>query len=1384
MKLRNIHHVPKRTPGWQQPETEQKKFTSPSSIPPSWQRSIDRHKVNDPIARHHSLILTDTGRPLPKKTEPIFPTVTEEKNPTAESQGKSPQVPVEPSFWQRGLTTGFLTLSQLLAVAGPAITMTSPSAVIAQEEKLPVPKEINIPKELDRIAREKIVIQFAEEAWAQIKPALKDFKEGKNLAAILKERPTLGQAYCNLLVALHVSDDTGVDIDRIRSELMEESPKNTIIPFEIVHGLLHTNQVLVNVLHKRIEKTSNEAEKIKLRERIKVIVKGSERFLGKTIVDLKDKRYSLSRAEAEEFKNKNSEATVYTNEDFPKLAARLIGTAAIPELIQSATEGYRTFGNDKNTRDSLLQIFLTMKPGTVPTEVLEISARNIFGAASMAEHEKVMKEKTKTGKLPDLSTTIPTGSSPSKNSTPPKTGSLEELKNVQVTFPNELVLSPKLPNYQSLDAKDKLFLGEVILLFAREGNEYILPAAAQYFSIQHPSEGAKADLEASATDFNVLEALARYTHESKSPAAFEALKRITASFPKLVLGDTLLSGSITTRYTPKGEAGKEFIKVCRTFPKETQDFIRVLAEQRAALLCSNQPAQEEDQRTLNSTRELHKQYALAVMAFLDTEKVFVGDLRKRIEPGLGLTKEKEWTVAIYGLVNAKDEQSINRLLELGLDETKDNASRRFVLEAILQIDKNDFLPEEVYKMTRGSHNFGTNHLQGLAYKDAKTGEWTSLASNPENLLQEGLVQKLVEANYAFWLASENKANEIAVREGQVPRNISDTTKMGKALEYINTQFEMGGDRGVLALRAKDPSFKAKYLLPMIKYIKNASEEKPIDTELALVIMRILSKAQCQEAMELMADIATNTKKYSLEEKQHEIYRINIRTSGIATLRATAIKFLGNTIDLKDTNPNSKGAYELHRMSYSASSLYREASLTGLEFLRRRYENELSKAITDEERKVLLEVRRAHGLKVFENLTRLQRGEEPSITLSSDSELEIGMARFADALGATKEVLLQVLKKERQNLKHPFVYNGLIALALNDRKEEEIKSLGFSDEVAEKVTRLYKNVVDKEYYKGKNFPKLSKPIEIAIEDVAYIPRVHQIKGLKELRYPQELCPTSQGFLEPHPLAVLSAIGDLVGYENLSVLSLNVNGNAPEVPFRTPQVKYTALQTFEHLTQELITGSNNIKYVNRSYGFSISNDSNEGARIFQISRAYLNLQHRLGVLHFVAAGNSRTDSSFGPFGSLNPLGYGIDRKGNTDLFPIGGISVSAYHGFTGKQASFTSIGNELDPKSSPVTWHFPGVNEKGVYAEHGKHGYTPWSGTSCASPNALAIISICEEQRTEKGLPKFTNAQRRAALDNATRPLPGQASNERGRVVPEELLKQYLMPEPQIASREKK
>ena len=1380
MKLKGFN-VPDRTPRRQQPfRTQHEQFTTASVIPPNWERSI--HSYNgDPIARHNSLILTDTGCSLPKKQDPIFPVVNAEAlDQKQEEVFQPPSKNEEPSFWQKGLITSCLTLSQMLAVVGPAVVVTNPQAVIAQEEKLPVPKEINIPKELDRIAREKIVIKFAEEAWAKIKLVLKDFEGGKNLNDILKENPCLGQLYCDLLVALHVADDTGVDIDQIRSELMEESAKKTIIPFELVHGVLHTNQVLVAELNKRIEKTSSDSEKIKLRERIKVLVKGSEEFLGKTIVDSKGKRYLLLPAEVKEIKDKDQEANVYTNETFPKLAAILIGTASIPEVIQSAVEGYRTFGNDKDNRDTLLEIFLAMKSGTVPAEALEISAQNIFGTASMAEHEKAVKEKAKTGKLPDLSTTIPPSSG--KSSSTPTTGSLEELKNVQEKFPDQWILSPKLPNYQSLDSKDKLFLGKVVLLLANNKHEYTLPAAAQYFSIQHPSEGAKADFKASVTDFNVLEALAKYTHESKNTAALEIFKRTTASFPKLVLGDALLSGSVTTSYSQKRETGREVIKVCRTFPKEIQDLIRTLADQRAPLLHPGQPAQEEEQRTFNLVKDLDKQYALAVMAYLDTEKVFVTYLRERLESPLGITKEKEreLVIVINGLVNAKDDQSIDRLLDLASKETKNTPFRVFLLEAVLQIDKKNFLPEEVYKITRESSAFATDHLQRLSYRDPETFEWTNLASNPQNLLNKGLVQKLVMARYDSWLASQTRANEEAVREGQEPISISDSTKIGKALEYINEEFESGGDRGILASRTKDPAFNKAKLLPMIKYLKSNSSERPIDIVLADRMMRILSKAQCEEATEVLIDMATNT--VAPEEKQNEIYGVTINTSGIVALKASAIKFLGNAINLKD--PNSKGAFVLHRMSYSASSRYRAAAQSGLEFLRRRYEAELSKPLPDEERKLLLDAQRAHGLKLFENLTRLQRGEEPSIPRPLNPSLEIEMARQADAFGATKEILLEVLKKERKNPRAGFVYNGLSALVGNNRKEEDIRKLGFSEDVTAKLIRLYNSVVDQEYFKGKNFPKLTEPLSIAIIDVGYIPQVNQIKNLKALEYPKDLISTSSDFTEPHPLAVLSGVGKLTGYENLSVLSLNVNGNIPKTESRTPEMGSALLQTYEHLTQELVRGRL-FKYATNSYKLNRSPYSNEGLRTFQLSRAHFELQNRLGLTHLFAAGNERTEDSYGCFGSLSPLGYKIDRKRKIEPYPEWGLSIGAYDGFTNKIARFTSIGNELEPNSSPPSWFFPGVTEPGLYMRHGLLGdVTFWSGTSRAVPGALAILAICEEERANKGLPRFTNEQRRTALDNASVPLLGQAPNERGRVVPEKLLEQYLMPEPQIASREKK
>lgn len=1286
---------------------------------------------------------------------------------------------------------------------------------------LPIP---SIVEAANNPQREKAVSGLAEESWTQLKALL---DQGKSL----KDMSNSNILWNNLQVVFHVTDNTMVEaLDPIRMQIIDIGAKNPEVPPQVVHGALYTTAILAKSMNLEIEnknkekgslqkeldvlnKTSEElikaksslpkelqAQKVDLETKIAQLDKETKAletrreklsshivpYIGKVIVDTKTKeglqqRHLVLPSEVNSLKEAYLIVEPYKAKDFDRIASFGIGQIGEKNTLDKAAQELLSSGNNTNRRDMFFDIFMYTNPSVGLPESVRNKAREwIYGRDQLKAHANKGTVPTTTPVMPTVPIVPMTPTSaPNPSPTPPatpapptipgappgaRTGTIEVLKEI-----NPKLVSPVLPYQFSKDASTQEFVAKNILLLTQKGDEFSLPASAQWFATKSFNDDKNSEM---ASDYIVLQALAM--HAKKDKDAFEVLERVNASFPN-TFARAFLAGSMFLDDSPQRRAGLEIINVLNSNPEAARKLITAMAD-RSAKLIWPEPTSEQDVKAISAKRDKAHRVALLIMAFVDNSHSFVPYLRGIAQNSL-TTVDDRFTATI-GVALAKDKESIESLLSIGTDETQDKELRELALIAALYIDTPDLVPDSIRKKAASESPFSQTKLkQFFPNLVRRAGDTSSHDLDIEkDILSVNPFHSRISSLYNSWLDKQQKINEIEAQKGSEPRTITEADKVSMLLQTIRHEF--GGSSGVLSNKASDQAFNSKYIKPMVKFLESHNNTgNPIDINLAIPMMDILARSNATEATPVLANIAAYPEKYAQDNNSQGFFGVLFNNFAISIMKAIAIEDLGGTVDLR--NADDPGAKVLHRVALKDSSrMYRWASEVGLRTLAERYNSELQ-MLSDphvkpdaEVVKKLQAVRAEHGKQVLETMKYHAQGLESVTQIRLVSMVnEFDQAKIADMFGVRKELVTTAIETAKKDPKAQVIRSIMHALISNGCKVENLRTLGLDQESTKVAEALFQQMNKQEYWLGNaiNHKYTGKGAEVAIVDGGYVYPVDIMPGLKDkIIYPEKLIRWSDltEFLDLHPTMVASTFHKIA--PDPKIRSYSFIASIPEVPFRPFQTQDSAMFALEDLAQLQLTGEANVDVVNYSWGYLNFILSNEELRseIIDLTSAFMEVLSRMDVKHTVAAGNEHGGfPAFARYGSIaenNSLGLRMD-KNNKFTKPDSVFMASAMDGYAGGLAEFTSKQDPLRVAEAISTLAFQGVHVIVPSVLDGKWALEPVNGTSFAAPSNMGILAWGIEARKQAGLPSLKASEWQEVLLKSSKSFPNREPYEGGNYI---------------------
>lgn len=1241
-------------------------------------------------------------------------------------------------------------------------------------------------------AREKAVAKMAEDSWTPLSQALGDEKK-------LSELNNTKMLWNNLQAVMHVADDTMIEaVEPIRASILEKGKSSPHIPARVVHGALYTtgvtaqklnieilkNQKRINTLTDELKALQKQVEglsKVKAQtpKELSTKIQGVETqiadlnkqntsyaqrvqkmattvvpYLGKTIVDttssdgVKERHLippsDLSRLAAS---RRYTKIEPYRNRDFHLAAADAIGKIAESSTLEGSLNELFSSGNDVTRRNTFFEITLSIPQDKLSKSLIQKSREWVFGSKQLEAHEKAKLSKGAPGQVKTNPPVMPPALNNPPGVTPQpapppvpnpglppgsRAGSLDELKKI-----DERLVSPLLPFPFGKDDSDQVFMAKNILLLAQNNDEFALPAAAQWFAVRHISEDSDGKGSQDA-NFIVLQALAKLAQKDKT--AFEVLKRVSASNPNMFF-ESYVAGEIFLDNFPDARAGMEVIKAFNANSTSAREWLTQVADRKANHLWP-EPTNDVDTKTLNDLRDKGRRYSLMIMAFLDDSRSFAPYLRGILQNPFAKTEEK--FPAAVGVALAKDRDSIEPLMAMGMDETLSSGLRGLALDAALYINVPDLAPDSIRQKAQGQSPFAPSGLRAFFPElrlRRSEGERPKLNFANELTSQNPFKRKLI-SNFNIWLQQQEGLNREATSKGRPPITISDEEKM-QVLSTLHRR-EFGGNAGLFALKAKEANFTAKYLTPMVNYLeRNKDGKRNIDIFLAWSMMDVLSRAGHKEAAPVMTDIATYPERYLQNREGSGIFGLLFDALAQSFLKAAAVQNLGGVVPLDDEN--NTGAQVLHTVARKdSSSFYRWAAWYGLDSLADRYDqyNKNPHTLGPEDLKIQA-ARQTHGQRSLGHMLHHAKGLETAGQMRlSNMFTEFMWAKMADRFGARKQLLTVASNAHRANEKAQVVRSVMHALISNGHKSEDIAKLGFDAKTQSQLEALYKSIDRQEYWLGDSSKHAytGKGVEQAVLDVGYAYPVLYPGLEKNLIYPEKLIRWNDltRNLDLHPTAV-AATTHKIAPDN-KMWTYSVVATTPEIPYRPHDTQTADFMALEDMAQNMLEDKANISAINYSWGFwNIVLQSPELRNEWvDMLGAYMETLSRMDVMHTVAAGNSH--GMFPAFGryrgtELNNPGLRFNDKGDI-IQPDNVIMAAAMDRYADRLAEFTSKEDPLRKLEHLRLLAFQGVHVIAPWVDNGQWNLEPVNGTSFAAPHSMGILAWGIEARKKAGLAPLT------------------------------------------------
>lgn len=1009
------------------------------------------------------------------------------------------------------------------------------------------------------------------------------------------------------------------------------------------------------------------------------------------------------------------------------------------------------------------------------------------------------------------------------------TGSLELLTEL-----DKRLTAIYLPYYSTKSAEDQQFIADNISLLTQtkdqltvtvdgkeEKIESALVASAQWFALKHYSKANGRGF--TSADYTVLRSLATMARDNK--LAFDILRRTLGSFPEL-FASSYFSGAFKLSDRPDRLAGVEVIKAFNANKESAREFLTSLADRKAPLIWKEPTEQsysmwggyspdggsaggdfidemaksstakgpkdigsttgssttggssfDDSTKAINDAREIGRKYALIIMAYLDESHSFVPYLRDIIRNPL--SKEADKLKAIAGVALAKDNESIDSLLKLGMDETQGWLTRALALEGVLYIDAPSPIPESIQKRAAGESPFSPNKLR-YAYpvrsRITEGSEERPIQEILDQIEKFGPFNSRIRTLYNAWLEEQTRLANSGAPKGREPVTIANSEKLEVLMELRRREFGgcCGGGR-VISTKAGDASFKA-HLDGMIKYLESCKEKnRHIDLALALPMMDILGKAGNGKASPVLADMATYPELYVRSDPDAEgffaFFDLLFTAFGSSIVKMVALEDLGGTCILQD--PKDRASEVLHTVARRDSSrMYRSATRRALMTLADRYDDYMKgKHDAGPDNLRIMAARRFHAEQALGHMKHHALGLEDINQMRLYGMYdEFRWAKIVDRLGGTKDLLAYALEASNGNERAQVVRSAMHALRANGKKAEDISTLGFDARQQGRLGQLYNSVNREEFWVGDNHKKQTGAgANFALIDGGYVYPVEKLlPGIeKKIIYPEKMIRWSDmtEWLDLHPTMVAGTFHQMA--PDPTIRTYSFLASIPEVRFRPYETQDSAIYALEDMAQLQLAGEANVDVVNYSWGYLNLILANESFRTewIDLLGAFMEVNSRMGTKHTVAAGN---ENGYFPGivrwanqGELNSTGLRYDNKGTASksdsVFMAG-----AMDGYANMLAEFSSVNDPLRTLEAIKLLSYQGVHVMTPWVENNEWVLDPSNGTSFAAPSNAFLLAWGIGARRAAGLPDLSHTEWQQLLERtATKRLPHREDWEGGR-----------------------
>ena len=1242
-------------------------------------------------------------------------------------------------------------------------------------------------------ANEKAVVDHVKESWGKIKTHLDQEKP-------LSELPDRNILWNNIQATLHVTVNTMVSgMDEIRKQLIIEGAKNPDILPRVVHGALYTQAVLAQNLNKNfivntaeIQKLTQETKEIQKKEeeliklggklkeevqdrkiaiekRISELTKENKSltsrivtfsldvspYLGKVIVDTQKgtvkERHLVRPSELDFFKKSYTSVEVYDSGNFKDLASFVLGQIGDKTFLDSAgSELARTGINEDRSRD-LLNIFL-YSDKKIPDALIERSRIWVFGNDQIQKYFDGLKEKVdeknKETTAPEKLKMPLAKEAPIPNPGAPETGvgSLEVIEKI-----NSKLISPLIIYPFKKSEKEQESVADIILMWANTGSntELITPAASQWFATKHLSEGINSKF--SKADSTVLQALAKVSVKDKT--SFEILKRVIASFPKQSF-DTFYKASLYVSDSPQRRAGVEITNALTANRKESIKLLIDIADGKAEILW---PIPKIDNRgpirtieelnkankTIDEIKIFAREEALKTMTLIDEGKNFIPYLREVLNNPF--TQETDKRIAASGLGLARDKESLETLLRMGVDQTLSISLRSRALNSALYIDSENLVPESIQQLADNESPFAPNKLRyifpDLRKKESSSGKEIDLS---KALIDEDPFQRRIVGNYNAWLKEQQTIVDLSVKRGKEPVTIQNVDRARAMLE--STKREFTTSIGLISKMGNGKTSSTRYLDEMLRYLESCKDNnKSLNFRLASPMIEILGRASYKKAAPVLTNIVIYPEKYFNSEDVKSGWDLFDRSLDTTLLKAQTIANLGQIVDLE--NPNDLAGKTLHTISRKdTSSFFRNVSYLGLMYLGKRYDEALNSELKAGQRLNLLTTRKFHANEALGHLKHYQNerlyDSRAQVRLRRISD-EFYNAKVADKLGGREELLKMALEEKKKDESASIVRSVMHALRSNQCMPNDLDKLSFEPKTIGTLKEMYNYIINEEYWQGPPSKYTGKGQTVAIVDVGYIFPSKFYPTLKEkTKYPDYFKARDiSDYLDLHPTAVASNFHR--NASNANIWSYSAVATVPEIPFRPPDTQDAVIIAYENIAELLISGKVRFDLVSQSWGpYNDALNSAKARDEIDQYGAFMEVLSKMGVVHTVAAGNEHgyfpAFGRFGPIGETLSLGSRFNTK-NESTQPLSVILASAMDGYPtpekGRVAEFSSKQDALRETNAIRLVSAQGVHTLMHWITNGESVNEPGNGTSFATPNMAAMLAQGMEAREKAGLPRL-------------------------------------------------